>query len=72
MTQEPANISEEQRKTKMIETKRLARINELAAIAKERALTPEEIEERAVLRKEYLEAFRANFKKQLDNIEIVD
>lgn len=56
----------------MIETKRLARINELAAIAKERALTPEEIEERAVLRKEYLEAFRANFKKQLDNIEIVD
>ena len=47
----------------MIETKRLARINELAHIAKERQLTPEE-------RKEYLAAFRANFKKQLDNIDI--
>lgn len=56
----------------MIETKRLARINELAKIAKERELTPEEIAERDVLRKEYLAAFRANFKKQLDNIELVD
>jgi len=56
----------------MIETKRLERINELAAIAKQRSLTKEEIDEREVLRKEYLAAFRANFKKQLDNIEIVD
>lgn len=56
----------------MIETKRLARINELAKIAKQRELTAEELEERAVLRKEYLEAFRANFKSQLENIEIVD
>ncbi len=54
----------------MIETKRLARINELAHIAKERQLTPEELEERDILRKEYLAAFRANFKKQLDNIDI--
>ena len=54
----------------MIETKRLARINELAHIAKERPLTPEELEERNRLRKEYLAAFRANFKKQLDNIDI--
>ena len=54
----------------MIETKRLARINELAHIAKERELTDEELKERDILRKEYLAAFRANFKKQLDNIEI--
>ena len=54
----------------MIETKRLARINELAHIAKERPLTPEELEERDRLRKEYLAAFRANFMKQLDNIDI--
>ncbi len=54
----------------MIETKRLARINELAHIAKERQLTPEELEERDILRKEYLAAFRANFRKQLDNIDI--
>jgi uncharacterized protein YnzC (UPF0291/DUF896 family) len=54
----------------MIETKRLARINELAHIAKERQLTPEELKERDILRKEFLAAFRANFKKQLDNIDI--
>ncbi len=56
----------------MIETKRLARINELAKIAKERALTDAELAERDILRKEYLAAFRANFKKQLDNIEFTD
>jgi len=32
----------------------------------------EELEERTVLRNEYLEAIRRNFKAQLDNIEIVD
>ena len=51
---------------------KIARINELAAIAKERELTQEELEERTVLRNEYLEAIRRNFKAQLDNIEIVD
>ncbi|MGI6173635.1 MAG: DUF896 domain-containing protein [Christensenellales bacterium] len=43
------------------------RINELARIAKERPLTPEEIEERARLRKEYLRAFREGAKQVLDN-----
>lgn len=56
----------------MIEKSRLDRINELAHIAKERELTPEELEERAVLRKEYLAAFRKNFKAQLDRIEFKD
>lgn len=56
----------------MIEKSRLERINELAHIAKQRELTPEELEERAVLRQEYLAAFRKNFKAQLDNIEITD
>lgn len=56
----------------MIETKRLARINALAKIAKERELTEEELAERDVLRKEYLAAFRRNFKKQLDSIEFRD
>ena len=54
----------------IIESERLARINELARIAKERELTQEELEERDRLRQEYLAAFRRNFKKQLDNIEI--
>ncbi len=51
-------------------TDRLKRINELAAIAKERELTPEEIKERDTLRKEYLAQFRANFRGILDNTSI--
>ncbi|MBC2576102.1 DUF896 domain-containing protein [Peptostreptococcus canis] len=50
---------------------KLARINELAKIAKKRELTKEETEERAILRKEFLENFRAGFKQQLDNITVV-
>ena len=56
----------------MLEKSRLDRINELAHIAKERDLTEEELKERAVLRQEYLAAFRKNFKAQLDNIEFKD
>ncbi|MBQ8400518.1 MAG: DUF896 domain-containing protein [Clostridia bacterium] len=51
-------------------TDRLKRINELAAIARERELTEEEIRERDVLRKEYLAQFRANFRGILDNTSI--
>lgn len=46
------------------------RINELAHIAKQRPLTPEETAERDVLRKKYLENFRAAFRQQLDNTVI--
>ena len=50
---------------------KLARINELAKIAKERELSKEEADERAVLRKEFLENFRAGFRQQLSNIKVV-
>lgn len=46
------------------------RINELAHIAKERELTPEETAERAELRKAYLANFRAAFRQQLDSTVI--
>lgn len=46
------------------------RINELAHIAKQRPLTSEETAERDVLRKKYLENFRAAFRQQLDNTVI--
>lgn len=51
---------------------KLARINELAKIAKERELTKEELAERQVLRQEFLENFRAGFKQQLSGIKVVD
>ncbi|MBQ7728171.1 MAG: DUF896 domain-containing protein [Clostridia bacterium] len=49
---------------------KIARINELAAIAKQRELTEEERLERADLRTEYLAEFRASFRTQLDHTVI--
>ena len=48
------------------------RINTLAHKAKTQGLTPAEEQERAALRKEYLQQFRAGFQQQLDNTFIVD
>ena len=50
---------------------KLARINELAKIAKERDLTEEELAERAALRQEFLENFMAGFSQQLSGIKVV-
>lgn len=46
------------------------RLNALAHKSKTEGLTENERIEQQKLRKEYLDAFRENFKKQLDNIEI--
>ena len=51
---------------------KMARISELTKISRERELTPEETEERAALRQEYLAEIKASLRSQLDNIEIVD
>ncbi len=56
----------------MLKDSELARINELAHKQKSEGLTPEEKEEQAKLRKIFLEDFRARFKAQLDQIEVVD
>jgi len=56
----------------VVSKEKINRINELARIAKERVLTKLEEEEQQILRKEYIEAFRKSFRKQLDNIELVD
>ena len=49
----------------------IARINELAKLAKERPLTEEELEERAKLRRIYIDNVKANLLGQLDNTYIV-
>ena len=53
-----------------MEKANIDRINELARIAKERALTPEEAAERQERRQKYLAAFRQHFRAQLDNTVI--
>ena len=55
----------------MIEEK-LARINELAKLAKERPLTAEEEDERARLRKEYIAEWRQGALQILENTYLVD
>ena len=54
-----------------MDQKKIDRINELARIAKERELTQAEQEERAVLRREYIDAYTANLRATLDNTVIV-
>ena len=53
-----------------VSEKQIARINELAHTAKAEGLTEEEKMEQQVLRAEYIAAFRASLKSQLDNIDI--
>ena len=49
---------------------KLDRINELAHFAKERELTADEQEERAALRKEYIEDMKSSLRAQLERTSI--
>ena len=51
---------------------KLERINELARVKRLRALTPEEAAEQALLRREYLDEWRAGVVEILENTYIVD
>lgn len=48
------------------------KINYLANKAKNGELTPEEKEEQAALRREYIERFKSGLRQTLDNTYIVD
>ena len=50
-----------------MEQEKINRINELAKKQREIGLTPEEKEEQAKLREEYIAGFRANLRGILDN-----
>lgn len=56
----------------MLTKEKIDRINELARKSKIECLTPEEKEEQAVLRREYLGRFREHFKGHLESIRFVD
>lgn len=49
---------------------KIARINELYKKSKAEGLTDAELREQAMLRKEYIEAFRRNLRGQLNNIDV--
>ncbi len=51
---------------------KIDRINWLARKSRSEGLTPEELEEQALLRREYIDDFKRNLKSQLDLIEIAD
>ena len=53
-----------------MDDKKIARINELYKKSKEEGLSEAELREQALLRKEFIEAFRRNIRSQLDNIDI--
>ena len=55
-----------------MDQKKIDRINELARKAKAEGLTPEEAEERAVLRREYIDSVVNNLKGHLDNTYFVE
>lgn len=53
-----------------MENSKLERINELARLAKERALTADELAERDALRREYIAEWREGALQVLDNTYI--
>lgn len=55
-----------------MEQEKIARINALAHKAKTEGLTPEELQERDILRKEYVAAFKASLVGQLESITVVN
>lgn len=56
----------------MMEQSKIDRINFLARKSRTEELTPEEKEEQAVLRREYIDSFKRSLVGQLENTYIVD
>ena len=50
----------------------IEKVNYYAKLSKERKLTEEEIKDREIYRRMYLDQFKAQVKKHLESIEIVD
>ena len=55
-----------------MEQAKIDRINHLAHKYKTIGLTPEEEQERAALRREYIDSVLGNLKRELDNTYVVD
>lgn len=53
-----------------MEKEKIDRINELARLSRERALTPEETEQRDALRREYIAGFRQSMEHTLSQVRM--
>ncbi len=49
----------------------IKKINEFSKLARERELTEEEKKEREIVRREYLEKFKAQVRGHLENVKVV-
>ncbi|WHH57094.1 DUF896 domain-containing protein [Petroclostridium sp. X23] len=56
----------------MLSKDKIDRLNFLSKKSKSTGLTEKEKEEQQSLRQEYLQAFRKDFRRTLDSIEVVD
>jgi uncharacterized protein YnzC (UPF0291/DUF896 family) len=54
----------------LMNEEKIARINELYKKSKAEGLTEAELQEQALLRREFIDDFRRNLRSQLDNIDI--
>lgn len=71
IAERPMNNEKTDNEGRLMESSKLNRINELARLAKERALTPEELAERDTLRKEYIAEWRRGAEQVLENTYII-
>jgi uncharacterized protein YnzC (UPF0291/DUF896 family) len=56
----------------MLSQVKIKRINELAKKKKAGTLTQEEAKEQSALRQEYLQAFRGNMRRTIENVRVMD
>ena len=61
-----------ERKSEMLDPKKIERINELARKKKIVGLTQVEQDEQLLLRQEYLEAFRGGMRNHIEGLKVVD
>ena len=61
-----------ERKSDMLDPKKIERINELARKKKTVGLTQAEQDEQLLLRQEYLEAFRGGMRNHIEGLKVID
>ena len=56
----------------MLSPEKTKRINELSKKSKAEGLMPEEVQEQAALREEYVQTFRNSMRDTIENVKVID